>query len=652
LHLTLLKLSRPSDCSKSWINWDAWKEHYAPTGALMPWVGPPGTDLQAALEWCSASASFVLAKTDKIMTNESQQIWAAWMGNTTFTFTAHNRWEFELFCNVSGLKSGDLCRAGLRRIGWILNESCLLHLSVTRGRSCESRIDGALLTMDRHAHIGGALDPGTVAPFMLSLARRGLTCSGAGQEDCSIRTCGFEQVEKGPCTYSDVFLERNGRLTAAARPYVTQKYMACVAQQVSQCMAISVDVTKWRDTINDILPFFLLLGNLWLLLVRASHRYHLQLPRLILDTSARMRSCLASRVVLGLLVAWVIGVIVARYELALFTENITALPASLNPYTSAVCYWVILSGIIGQILLHTLVVGMNIRAHLRLREKFFALPVNVVFGDGEELPPDDWDGPDLRAFTEMARSSLLFAQYFPGIVFWHLFINAWIFVVIVLCIVTVFLLVCAPQEQRLNAATYLWNHLNYLIVVAVTLLSHYFQRIFLVRCMLVEDALYGLRLRRPCLFSVYEIFNLLISFSLGYYAAIRDFFNGWLSVVLASLLVAKPNFSQFGELCDYVYCSYCACLYLERVEEEHRRRSEQHIADTAIWNSGGPLRRMETPHRAGATEKMKCIGQFLIFLLLFCAVPYVASVLVNFWGQRMGYGCVDFVWPVLDTCWL
>lgn len=59
-----------------------------------------------------------------------------------------------------------------------------------------------------------------------------------------------------------------------------------------------------------------------------------------------------------------------------------------------------------------------------------------------------------------------------------------------------------------------------------------------------------------------------LGMALGPFAALYDYLKGGVSTAVSSLILQKPNFIQFGELSDYVYCTYCASLYLERVAED------------------------------------------------------------------------------------
>ncbi|CAK8999068.1 Hypothetical protein SCF082_LOCUS5905 [Durusdinium trenchii] len=126
-------------------------------------------------------------------------------------------------------------------------------------------------------------------------------------------------------------------------------------------------------------------------------------------------------------------------------------------------------------------------------------------------------------------------------------------------------------EVRSVHAQRIWPVLTYGAFLGTVLLAHFVTRLFTQRCLLHQHG-QGIRIRCLCLFTWYEVMLFLLSFAVGPTAALWDYLKGFICTVLASLVIQKPNFTQFGELSDYVYCTYCAALLLERMDRDRKER--------------------------------------------------------------------------------
>ncbi|CAK0881804.1 unnamed protein product [Prorocentrum cordatum] len=121
-----------------------------------------------------------------------------------------------------------------------------------------------------------------------------------------------------------------------------------------------------------------------------------------------------------------------------------------------------------------------------------------------------------------------------------------------------------------------------------------------------------------------------LSFAVGPLYTLWDFMKGTLCTALASLIVQKPNFTQFGELADYVYCTYCSALYLERVAHDRGRHGEADEPE--------PDEDLE-PCLHEASASGTCPWQCAAFLLLFTGLPCLAAALVDRSSAALGYPC-------------
>eukprot|EP00435_Cladocopium_sp_Y103_P019377 s726_g4.t1 len=142
----------------------------------------------------------------------------------------------------------------------------------------------------------------------------------------------------------------------------------------------------------------------------------------------------------------------------------------------------------------------NVLRHVKLRRQILALPRSVLFGHGNTEVPESYCGPDLNDLKRMGRTSLVYAMYFPGIVFWHFFYASWILVLMFSFTCGCLVIVSQPAEVR---------------------------RLFTQRCLLNQHG-EGVQIRCLCLFSWYEVMLFLLSFAVGPTAALWDYFKGFL----------------------------------------------------------------------------------------------------------------------------
>jgi len=282
----------------------------------------------------------------------------------------------------------------------------------------------------------------------------------------------------------------------------------------------------------------------------------------------------------------------------------------------------------------------NIVLHVRLKQKILALPREVFFGGAPA--PKDYTGPDLQDLRWAGSSSVVYAMYFPGIVFWHFFYASWMIVLALAALIGLVVIVFQPEPFRSSYAPHIWSWLVYALFFMSILLSHFLTRLFTSRCLLRQHSA-GMDVRCLCLFSWYEVFFFLLSFALGPSAAFYDFLKGFFCTMIASLIVQKPNFTQFGELADYVYCTYCAALYLERVAEDSRRDDLLKSCDDP--SNIVPSRSMSEPALADQlfTSKVACLTRTCLFWLLFLGFPFLTAVFINVASASLGYPCPKLV---------
>lgn len=208
--------------------------------------------------------------------------------------------------------------------------------------------------------------------------------------------------------------------------------------------------------------------------------------------------------------------------------------------------------------------------------------------------------------------------------------------------------VSQPAETRSIHAKRIWPVLTYGSFLCSVLLAHFVTRLFTQRCLLRRHGR-GIQIRCLCLFSWYEVMLFLLSFAVGPTAALWDYIKGFLCTVLASLIIEKPNFTQFGELADYVYCTYCAALLLERMDQdrlqdessEYGQDPEHETLESCedwrqrcdSWNSKVEPELLDSSYHS----KLGCLHRTCAFWLLFLGLPLLAAVLVDNSSYSLGY---------------
>eukprot|EP00434_Breviolum_minutum_P004737 symbB.v1.2.004175.t2/scaffold233.1/size288367/6 len=287
----------------------------------------------------------------------------------------------------------------------------------------------------------------------------------------------------------------------------------------------------------------------------------------------------------------------------------------------------------------------NLLLHVKLRAQILALPRAVLFGQSSTEVPESYRGPDLNDLKRMGRTSLVYAMYFPGIVFWHFFYASWILVLMFSFTCGCLVIVSQPVEVRSVHAQRIWPVLTYASFLCSVLLAHFVTRLFTQRCLLNQHG-QGVEIRCLCLFSWYEVMLFLLSFAVGPTAALWDYFKGFLCTVLASLIIEKPNFTQFGELADYVYCTYCAALLLERMDRDRKDDSPRHHFeaeletcqepghDGRLWDLQRNCDRWDSKVEPSLLDssyesKSVCFRRTAAFWLLFLGLPLLAAATVD-----------------------
>jgi len=223
----------------------------------------------------------------------------------------------------------------------------------------------------------------------------------------------------------------------------------------------------------------------------------------------------------------------------------------------------------------------------------------------------------------------------------------------------VFVIIGKRGASETDVGKQVWTLLVETIFIMSALLAHYFSRLFVQHCLFRYREV-GLEFRCFCLWAWYESISCFCGLALGPFSTFLDYLKGLLSTMVAGLILQKPNFVQFGELSDYVYCTYCASLYLERVaEDQHRLRTQNHAAESALGEAlaldNFDLDYQNHEDHALQLEELsyrymcplRCMG----CLVAFGGTPILVGIILNFIGASMGYHCETEVWFLpLDLC--
>lgn len=561
----------------------------------------------------------------------------------------------------------------------------LMHLSSSYERlaldelaaaGCEASINGANFALHHFD-----FRPDATAYHVLSLATRGLRCpvdyapDGKGPAQAGITE---------NCTYNKELLgvdNSTGLLVphAGMEPFLREPYISCAVKKVNECAQRHVGLprTKFRSFCQAICAALMLLGvfvmvsasvfggKCWDTPQEEEEEEEAEEPT---STTISWRQCLGSRVFLGYSISFFLQ---AGFTLALLCVFLPRLFELENKkhgdHLLPLLVRELPASMIMQFFIVMVMIVVNVRKYVKLRRVILELPAEVFFGD--EPPPANYHGPDLMDLKHNGGSSILYAVYFPGIVFWRFFFASWILVVIIM--LPHYLLIVAihhPPELDEEVTTYIWSTICSMIFAGAVLFSHFVTRLFVQRCLFSEDET-GVDFRCLCLFSWWEVMTILLALALGPFTALYDFLKTVLSTVLSALIVDKPNFTQFGELSDYVYCAYCASLYLERIQWDVRTGNDRVYDEDCIVEmiplddydvdfercskdadeeegagKTGEFLRLEEP-----SYRFRCPARFLIFVLVFCGIPCVFDVLLSMWSDQLGYPCSELVWFAKGT---
>jgi len=307
--------------------------------------------------------------------------------------------------------------------------------------------------------------------------------------------------------------------------------------------------------------------------------------------------------------------------------------------------------------------GQPFSAELLQAKRDGNLPYDVVFLRDVEIPT--WyKGPDLRELREMGSTSLLFAAWFPGLAFWRFFFSAWLLTLLLSSIQVVFKIVGADGAAETERGRSTWYHLCEAIFIGSVLTAHYFTRLFVQQCLFTYRDI-DLQFRCFCLWSWWEAISCLFGLAVGPFSTFLDYLKGLLSTMVAGLILQKPNFVQFGELTDYVYCTYCACLYLERVAEDKHKAQQLTNSVGSDEESSAPcetldLDTFDADYEAQeknalileeAQYRYLCPARCLGCLCAFGGTPILVGIILNVIGASMNYPCETKMWFLpLEWC--
>ncbi|CAL1158468.1 unnamed protein product [Cladocopium goreaui] len=648
------------------------------------WVPPLPKQGKMTTETVSAVAEddFQRQSLDINMTLLVRDMWISLMDSATFLLDFDNQSAVRIYCgkvlqmravsqclrwmNNTELGNRITCQdtaqpqitamelEGLMEAGSELSErqqiSHLLQLSekwqlrLLEARNCRAAISGHNFAL-RPPSLGPDVPGGATA------SKRHLLALLQGVETPRL------QLE-GPAGYLDEF----------PAAYLRPAFIGCVARIFHVCAgrSASATLTAFRSSCQAACALLMLLGYVRMLCIRIGcYRWWAEYcPDTDASNSLREKvqkalDLLSSRVGVGLLMASLlqVGFTVLANELAvnwIAEGHGVRLAEMLKLYPFSLIDVLLILSIRLQLAVFLLAVCYNMLRHVKLRRQILALPRNVLFGHGSSEVPESYCGPDLNDLKRMGRTSLVYAMYFPGIVFWHFFYASWILVLMFSFTCGCLVIVSQPAEVRSVHAQRIWPVLTYASFLCSVLLAHFVTRLFTQRCLLNQHG-EGVQIRCLCLFSWYEVMLFLLSFAVGPTAALWDYFKGFLCTVLASLIIEKPNFTQFGELADYVYCTYCAALLLERMDRDRKDDSPRHHFEAQLetcqdlqrncdrWDSKAEPSLLDQSYES----KSVCFRRTAAFWLLFLGLPLLAAATVDRSSFALGYSCPTFLQTIL-----
>lgn len=424
--------------------------------------------------------------------------------------------------------------------------------------------------------------------------------------------------------------------------YNNPDFITCATDGVQSCALR--EAYSWKSRFRSFAGFglacLLVLAYIWMLVLRCCCCCRMRRPWPC--TGVICRSLLASRIVWGLAAALILqlGVSVSIYGL-------------LHRFVRRHEHWgIALTVFILQNVIVVSAVCANFWQYRALRRQLIQLDRDVFFGS--RRAPDWYEGPDLEDLKEMGQTTVFYATWFPGLLFWRFSIASWIIALV--CGALVWILFGIRDNVRLPfpglgwdiiSPARLWVIVEWIVVSAGVALAHRSTRIYLHTCLLHQHGL-GMNVRCICLYSLWDLFACFSGLVLGPLVALADFAKGFVAMVINSLIVSKASFAQLGEFSDYVYCSYCAALYLERVGEDLRTGQENMEVDGeaeyveldeyydegfATTSDGQGVRRLsidELHFRECCVCKVVCFG------LQFCALPLIVGYAMHLLGQCWG----------------
>eukprot|EP00928_Gymnodinium_smaydae_P020015 TRINITY_DN17726_c0_g1_i1.p1 TRINITY_DN17726_c0_g1~~TRINITY_DN17726_c0_g1_i1.p1 ORF type:complete len:912 (+),score=138.38 TRINITY_DN17726_c0_g1_i1:57-2792(+) len=650
---------------------------YSPDGDLVV----PSPAARQVAEYCAPSQPDYTRHTLEAQVSHSvTRLWAAWMDNTTFVVDLTNRTYSAQYCEDANLPLRP-CLEWMNA-SFIGNSiSCMLPLDVHANllpMMSDETIWETLFIARCRAHISGKnfgfsvdslaalLAPAQKAQHVLSLATRGFQCpqfAAAGLGPGQLLT----STDGSACAYDKRLLQLvKGELIPKkdVAPYLQQHYFECSVQEISSCQERqwAAPRTTFRNAVRAVALLSLTVAYIWMLVLRRSARRNEPEWFLPVSIMGKLSMVLTSRVVLGLVVSLMLQVgftilVVRKLFPWLEQMDLPMLPPHfISRFGKEMC--------VLQCIIVLVAVAYNMMYYSRLREQLLRLPRATFYGE-DGVTPASYQGPDLRELREMGSSSVLYAAYLPGLIFWRFFFGSWMIGFIFCVPLALFRFALQPVTgNRLKEAEGVWHFLAEFIFIGSILFSHFLTRLFLQRCLLRyrEE---GFQFRCLCLFSWWEVMTCLLSLALGPWTALYDFGKGFLSTTVASLILHKPNFVQFGELSDYVYCTYCASLYLERVafddhadhmkewRERRRKKDLENVSDGELSGEYEDLASDSDDYEAWWLQfrednahvleedawRFKCIPRTCIFLGIFILLPWAVKLGLDYVGTLYGYGC-------------
>ncbi|CAJ1410429.1 unnamed protein product [Effrenium voratum] len=323
-------------------------------------------------------------------------------------------------------------------------------LELLSARRCQAKVSGANFGL-RPPSLGPGSPGGAsaVAKHLLALARK--------EEASELRIVSREGREG----------RRGGNLPELEEEYLQEHFAGCVAKIFVRCAgrAASATLTTFRSACQATCAMLMLLGYMRMLALR------LGFCRWCASRSSRFYwvqealNLLSSRVGVGLLMATLlqVGFTVLVNEVAvtwIAEGNGLSAAESLKLYPLSLVDVLLVLAIRLQLLVFLVAVCYNSLLHVKLRRQILALPRQVLFGRRAEVP-DSYRGPDLTDLKRMGSSTLVYAMYFPGIVFWHFFYASWILVLMFCFALGCVVLVSQPAELRSSHAEKVWPVLTY-----------------------------------------------------------------------------------------------------------------------------------------------------------------------------------------------